>query len=110
MDGPLSEMDAPKALTLGPADCRDVNRWWTITRSLTNVVHELKNALQIINGNVEMLQLRHGLDPTMERRLLAIAAQARRAVDTVDPLLTYARGEATAPHGVDVRALAMLAL
>jgi K+-sensing histidine kinase KdpD len=98
------------ALSLGPADCRDVNRWWTIARSVSNVAHELKNALQVISGNVEMMQLRTDLDEVTERRLRSIAAQAVRAVDTMAPLLAYARGSASAPDTVDLRALAAVAL
>ena len=78
-------------MTLGPADCRDVNRWWTIARSVSNVAHDLRNALQVISGNVEMMQLRRDLDAVTERRLQTIAAQALRAVEAMDPLLGYAR-------------------
>ena len=98
------------AVTLGSADCRDVNRWWTIARSVGNVAHDLKNALQVISGNVEMLQLRTDLDEVTERRLRSIAAQAVRAVDTMTPLLAYARASASAPDSVDLRALAAVAL
>ena len=49
--GAEPEFANAQAVTLGPADCRDVNRWWTIARSVTNVAHDLKNALQVISGN-----------------------------------------------------------
>jgi K+-sensing histidine kinase KdpD len=97
-------------VTLGPADCRDVNRWWTIARSVSNVAHDLRNALQVISGNVEMMQLRRDLDAVTERRLQTIAAQALRAVEAMDPLLAYARPSSSTPHRVDLRVLAEVAL
>jgi hypothetical protein len=99
-----------QAVTLGPAECRDVNRWWTIARSVTNVAHDLKNALQVISGNVEMLQLRTDLDAITERRLKSIAAQALRAVETMEPLLGYARDPSSVQDRVDLHALASVAL
>ena len=101
---------AADVLTLGPSDCRDVNRWWTIARSVTNVAHDLKNALQVISGNVEMLQLRCDLDEVAERRLQSISAQAARAVDAMEPLLGYARDASTTHDRVDLHALASVAL
>jgi hypothetical protein len=108
----LADADAADAevLTLGPADCRDVNRWWTIARSVTNVAHDLRNALQVISGNVEMLQLRCDLDEVTERRLQSISAQAARAVDAMEPLLGYARDSTSIQDRVDLHALASVAL
>jgi C4-dicarboxylate-specific signal transduction histidine kinase len=97
-------------VTLGPAECRDVNRWWTIARSVTNVAHDLKNALQVITGNVEMLQLRKDFDAATERRLQSIATQAARAVDAIAPLVGYARESPSAQDRVDLHALASVAL
>ena len=108
--GAEPEFANAQAVTLGPADCRDVNRWWTIARSVTNVAHDLKNALQVISGNVEMLQLRTDLDAVTARRLQSIAAQALRAVDTMEPLLGYARDAASVRDRVDLHALASVAL
>jgi len=71
---------------------------------------DLKNALQVISGNVEMLQLRTDLDAVTARRLQSIAAQATRAVDTMEPLLGYARDLASVQDGVDLHALALVAL
>jgi hypothetical protein len=99
-----------ESVTLGPADCRDVNRWWTIARSITNAMHELRNALQVISGNVEMMQLSADLDDAATRRLGAIAAQAARAVNTIEPLAGYAREASSAPVHVDLHHLAALAL
>jgi signal transduction histidine kinase len=112
MPGPAPDADDARgsAVTLGPQDCREVNRWWTIARSVTNVAHDLNNVLQLITGNVEMLQLRSGLDEVASRRLASIATQAQRAVATMAPLLDYARGSSSAIDCADVRALASLAL
>jgi hypothetical protein len=108
--GAEPEFANAQAVTLGPSDCRDVNRWWTIARSVTNVAHELKNALQVISGNVEMLQLRTDLDAVTERRLQTIAAQTMRAVETMEPLLGYARDPPSVQDRVDLHALASVAL
>jgi hypothetical protein len=108
--GAEPEFANAQAVTLGPADCRAVNRWWTIARSVTNVAHDLKNALQVISGNVEMLQLRTDLDEVTARRLQSIAAQAMRAVDTMEPLLGYARDLSSVQDRVDLHALASVAL
>lgn len=108
--GAEPEFANAQAVTLGPADCREVNRWWTIARSVTNVAHDLKNALQVISGNVEMLQLRTDLDAVTARRLQSIAAQALRAVDTMEPLLGYARDLGSIQDRVDLHALASVAL
>jgi signal transduction histidine kinase len=98
------------SVTLPPAEWRDVNRWWTIACSVSNVAHDLKNALQVISGNVEMLQLRADLDTVTARRLHAIAAQAARAADAMDPLVGYARESSAGTSNADFRTLAPVAL
>ncbi len=104
------DMMGPDAVWLSPEQCRDVNRWWTVARSVTNVAHDLKNALQVISGNVEMLTLRPDLDPATARRLKTIATQAARLVETMEPLVVYARESPAVPSQVDLRALAGVAL
>jgi hypothetical protein len=112
MSSPTAEPEFAnaQAVTLGPSECRDVNRWWTIARSVTNVAHDLNNALQVISGNVEMLQARTDLDEATERRLQTIAAQTMRAVETMEPLLGYARDPSSVQDRVDLHALASVAL
>jgi signal transduction histidine kinase len=88
----------------------EINRWWTIARIVTNVAHELNNTLQVISGNVEMLQARGPLDEATERRTKSIAAQAARAANAVDQLLGYARDATSGIQAVDVHEVCSLAL
>src|SRR5262245_8306907 len=90
------------ATRVGAEAAVEINRWWTIARIVTNVAHELNNTLQVISGNVEMLQARGGLDEATERRTRAIATQASRAAAAVDQLLAYAREAPAGLHAVDV--------
>src|SRR5262245_20678225 len=88
----------------------EINRWWTIARIVTNVAHELNNTLQVISGNVEMLQARGPLDEATERRTKSIAAQAARAATAVDQLLGYARDAPSGIQAIDVHDVCSLAL
>src|SRR5262245_48991949 len=70
----------------------EVNRLWTVVRALTNTVHDVNNALQVISGSVELLD-DHDFDPVIRRRLEAIRAEAAKAAVAVNRLLTYARAQ-----------------
>jgi signal transduction histidine kinase len=110
----MAESQAPSGPVVVPRVGSDaaveINRWWTIARIVTNVAHELNNTLQVISGNVEMLQARGPLDEATERRTKSIAAQAARAATAVDQLLGYARDAPSGIHAVDVHEVCSLAL
>src|SRR5579859_1558660 len=80
----------------------DINHWWTVSRIVTNVAHDLNNAFQVISGTVELMKAAGTSDPTVARRLTALEWQADRVAKTVKTLLTYARGDERHPQMVDV--------
>src|SRR5262245_54068662 len=110
----MAESQAPSEQVLVPRVGSDaaveINRWWTIARIVTNVAHELNNTLQVISGNVEMLQGRGPLGEATERRTKSIATQAARAAAAVDQLLGYARDAPSGIQTVDVHDVCSLAL
>jgi signal transduction histidine kinase len=109
MDG-ASDQPERGSLTLDDDALEQINRWWTISRIVTNASHDLNNALQIITGNVEMIRSKGSLDPSLDRRASSINDQAIRAAAIVERLLSYARSTTAAVQRIDLHALAASAL
>jgi signal transduction histidine kinase len=109
MDG-ASDQTKRGAPPLDDDALEQINRWWTISRIVTNASHDLNNALQIITGNVEMIRSKGALDPALDRRASSINDQAIRAAAIVERLLSYARSTTAAVQRIDLFALAVSAL
>jgi C4-dicarboxylate-specific signal transduction histidine kinase len=63
-----------------------------ITASLLpNTVHDVNNALQVITGSAELLEMRAGVDEEVRRRGLAIRSHAGRATTFLAELITFTR-------------------
>jgi C4-dicarboxylate-specific signal transduction histidine kinase len=63
-----------------------------ITASLLpNTVHDVNNALQVISGSAELLDLMAGADEDVRRRGLAIRSHALRATTLLAELVTFTR-------------------
>jgi C4-dicarboxylate-specific signal transduction histidine kinase len=89
---------------------RETNRHWTLARALSDVVHGINNALQVMSGSAELVELRVPDDETARQRLQAIRAQAERAAAAVNELLAYARPGAGGSGAVDLSHLADVAI
>lgn len=101
--GPGLESLADSALT-------ETNRHWTLARALSDVVHGINNALQVMSGSAELLEHRLAADVTTCERLQAIRVQAERAAAAVTDLLAYARGGTAEPTPTDLSRLLDVAL
>lgn len=98
---------------LPPERLDTINRLTTAARLLSNAIHEARNALQIISGNAELLEVQP-LDPERVRtRARTIALQAERAASgllelaalAADPPRVPASPPAMTPATVDLRAV-----
>jgi signal transduction histidine kinase len=107
----MSDLSAHDSLvSFGPSECREANHWWTIARVVSNVLHDVRNSLQIISGNAEMLLLRPDLDDVTRRRLTGITTQTTACVERMDNLYGYTRDVPEAAGRADLWAVAATAL
>ena len=95
---------------LGDDALEEVNRLWTIAQVLSNTAHAVKNSLQVTGGNAELIESRDGLDPVLLRRVQTIRAQAVRAADALESLLTYSKPAPASVESVEVGALVTAAI
>jgi C4-dicarboxylate-specific signal transduction histidine kinase len=72
---------------------------------LPNAVHDVNNALQVITGNAELLDLAAGADEEVRRRGLAIRSQASRATMILNELTAFTRHTTEQAQRVSVRAV-----
>ena len=79
----------------------EINRLWTIVRAFSNTAHEVNNALQVIAGNVELLQARP-LEPDLARRLETISSHTARAAATIERLAGYVRARSLPAERLDL--------
>jgi len=76
-----------------------------ITASLLpNTVHDVNNALQVITGNAELLDLMAGADEDVRRRGLAIRSHADRATAFLTGLITFTRDVSDGSQRLSMRA------
>src|SRR5262249_38389023 len=85
------------------------NRLATTATLLSTTVHEVNNALQVINGGAEMLGKEHAPE-AVARRAESIGVHARRASALLADLSAFARDENTSPQRVDLGHVAQKAL
>lgn len=77
---------------------------------ISGVAHELNNPLTAVMGYTQLLQMMDGLDDGVRRDLEKVHAQARRAADIVENLLTFARQRKQEAEWVDVNDTLLRAL
>ena len=79
------------ARTPGPTDLLTLNRAATVARLLAGVAHEVNNALQVIGGTTELLQVTPGLPASVAEGLQRIAVQNTRAATAIQEVMLFAR-------------------
>ncbi len=94
----------PEASAVSDDALLEVNRLWTIARTFSNAAHEINNALQVIAGNAELLELRLS-DPDLKRRVAAVRAQSSEVAASVERLLEYARVKGPHRQRMEIRPL-----
>lgn len=82
------------------------NRLAIIARLLSSTVHDVNNALQVIGGSAELLQMATGASEVVLRRGQAIGAQARRASELLGELMAFVRDGREQPERTGLKAMA----
>src|SRR4051812_24326084 len=77
---------------------------------LPNSIHDVNNALQVITGSAELLDMAPGADDEVRRRGMAIRSQASRATAILNDLMSFTRDTSEQSQRVSVRAVAERAL
>jgi len=93
-------------LTPDPAWLERANRLALIARIVSTTVHDVNNALQVIGGSAELLELAPGASEAVLRRGQSIGAQAARASALLNGLSTFVRDTRRAPERFGLLALA----
>jgi C4-dicarboxylate-specific signal transduction histidine kinase len=106
----MGAMSSPFSPT--PRWLERANHLALVSRVLASTVHDVNNALQVISGSAELLEMAQGATDLVQVRGRAIAAQARRASTLLTDLSTFARDarDRMEPTGLKVvasRALTM---
>ncbi|MBT4489835.1 MAG: response regulator [Rhodospirillaceae bacterium] len=66
------------------------------------IAHEFNNLLQVVSGNLELLETNLNNDSVSEKRFQAIHRNVKRGADLTDRLLSFSRRQPLAPRAVDV--------
>lgn len=82
------------------------NRLALTARLLSSTVHDVNNALQVIAGSVELLQMTPAANEMVQRRITAIDTQSKRASKLLQDLTEFVRDARSAPETIDLKALA----
>lgn len=82
------------------------NRLALIARMVSTTVHDVNNALQVISGSAELLELAPGASEAVLRRGQSVAAQAKRASALLIGLSTFVRDTRSLPEQLGLRLMA----
>jgi signal transduction histidine kinase len=82
-----------------------LNRLATASRLLSGAAHEVNNALQVIEGTVELLEGRHDLPEAATASLERIRAQTTRAAGALDAVMQFVRQRTDVRSRVSLRDL-----
>lgn len=93
-----------------PAWLERANRLSLIARVVSSTVHDVNNALQVIGGSAELLEMAPGAGEAVLRRALTISTQAKRASALLNDLSGFVRDTRARPERVGLRALALQTL
>lgn len=77
-----------------------------ISRLLSTTVHDVNNALQVISGSAEMLQMAPGPADAVARRSATVGTQARRASGLLTDLMAFARDASDQTGRINLRSIA----
>jgi signal transduction histidine kinase len=83
-----------------------LNRLATIARLLSGAAHEVNNALQVISGTIEILEMRADLPPGAVEALARIKAQSARAAAALGSVMLVARAARGTRVPVNLREVA----
>ncbi len=73
------------------------------------IAHEFNNLLQVVSGNLELLQGNTQNDAATSKRFAAIQRNVSRGAELTDRLLLFSRRQPLAPRTVDIpRILAVM--
>jgi signal transduction histidine kinase len=81
------------------------NRFALVSRLLSSTVHDVNNALQVIAGSVELLQMAPAASEMVQRRVVAIDTQAKRASKLLQELSDFVRDARESAERFDLAAL-----
>jgi C4-dicarboxylate-specific signal transduction histidine kinase len=80
------------------------NRLAITVRLLPNTVHDVNNALQVITGSAELLDMAAGVEEDVRKRGLAIRSHASRATTFLAELMAFVRDANERPQRLSLRA------
>jgi signal transduction histidine kinase len=83
-----------------------LNRLATVARLLSGAAHEVNNALQVISGTVEVLELRSDLPPPVVDSLARLRSQSGRAGAALAQVLAFTKAPRGTMTPVSLRELA----
>lgn len=86
------------------AQLEEARKWEAIATLAGGMAHEFNNALSVIMGNVELLELDHPPDFELERYIDPISQSAQKMSRLTQQLLAYAKGGKYKPQIVDLSA------
>ncbi|MDE0942908.1 MAG: hypothetical protein OSB58_10825 [Alphaproteobacteria bacterium] len=66
------------------------------------IAHEFNNLLQVVAGNLELLQVGNFDDPNREKRYEAIHRNVKRGAELTDRLLLFSRRQPLAPSALNI--------
>jgi signal transduction histidine kinase len=92
--------------TPSATDLLTLNRSATVARLLAGVAHEVNNALQVIGGTTELLQITPGLPAPVAEGLQRIAVQNARAATAIQEVMLFARQKTDATGRTNLREVA----
>ena len=79
------------------------NRLAITVRLLPNTVHDVNNALQVITGSAELLDMAAGVEEDVRKRGLAIRSHASRATTFLAELMAFVRDANERPQRLSLR-------
>ena len=88
----------------------ELNRLRLAARVAAAAVHDVNNSLQIVSGQVELLQARGALPEGIAERIAKIGAHAARAAQALSTLSSYTRDDPAVSRIVDVSEVVAAAL
>jgi two-component system, NtrC family, C4-dicarboxylate transport sensor histidine kinase DctB len=92
--------------TPSATDLLTLSRAATVARLLAGVAHEVNNALQVIGGTTELLQITPGLPASVTEGLQRIAVQNTRAATALQEVMLFARQKMDATGRTNLREVA----
>jgi signal transduction histidine kinase len=98
-------MPARVTLNIDIDALQEINRLRIVGRVVSNAVHDVNNALQVIGGGAEMLGMKSELGPAEQRRIQTIASQTGRVSTMLDRLSSFTRPGVAGRQIVDLAEL-----